>query len=275
MTQTKTKVETEKRKDELQPEVPEPEQLSVWERGRRKEVLKPPRPILRFSPTAWAKLLYFRDRGPTEIGGFGVAAEDDLLCVEEFVTVKQDATAASISFDDEAVADFFESQVDAGRRPEQFARIWLHTHPGQSPIPSSIDEETFGRVFGRCEWALMFVLGQTGKTYAKLRFSVGPAGEVLIPVKVDYSLEFACSDQDAWEAEYKANISASSGRWDFDLAEATGESDVFGADEEDEWDAENWMAAFEDLEPEDRATVLEELAARPDLWHEAEEVMPW
>ena len=31
------------------------------------------RPILRFSPTAWAKLLFLRDYGPTEVGGFGIA----------------------------------------------------------------------------------------------------------------------------------------------------------------------------------------------------------
>ncbi len=30
------------------------------------------RPRLRFSPTAWAKLLFVRDRGPTEVGGFGI-----------------------------------------------------------------------------------------------------------------------------------------------------------------------------------------------------------
>ena len=28
-------------------------------------------PVLRFSPTAWAKLLFLRDAGDTEIGGFG------------------------------------------------------------------------------------------------------------------------------------------------------------------------------------------------------------
>ena len=28
-----------------------------------------PKPILRFSPYAWAKLNFFRDRGDTEIGG--------------------------------------------------------------------------------------------------------------------------------------------------------------------------------------------------------------
>jgi hypothetical protein len=30
--------------------------------------------MLRFTPTAWAKLLYLRDAGQSEIGGFGMAA---------------------------------------------------------------------------------------------------------------------------------------------------------------------------------------------------------
>ena len=109
---------------------------------KQREFVQPTEPVLRFLPTAWAKLLYFRDRGDTEIGGFGITKADDLLYVEDFVTVKQEVTGASISFDDEAVADFFDSQVDAGRKPEQFARVWLHTHPGNSAQPSSVDEES-------------------------------------------------------------------------------------------------------------------------------------
>ena len=135
----------------------------LLQRQKRREFVQPAEPVLRFLPTAWAKLLFFRDRGDTEIGGFGITKADDLLYVEDFVTVEQAATGASISFDDEAVADLFDSQVDAGRKPEQFARIWLHTHPGNSAQPSSTDEETFQRVFGNCQWAMMFVLALGGK----------------------------------------------------------------------------------------------------------------
>jgi len=145
---------------------------------------------LRFSPTAWAKLLYFRNRSDNEIGGFGITEADDLLFVREFVTVRQEVTSISVRFDDVAVSDFFDAQVDLGRKPEQFARIWLHTHPGNSPGPSAVDEETFARVFGNCQWAVIFVLAQNNKTYARLRFNVGPGGEMLIPVEVDYSCDF-------------------------------------------------------------------------------------
>jgi proteasome lid subunit RPN8/RPN11 len=83
-------------------------------------------------------LLYFRDRSEAEVGGFGVTDVKDPLLVQEFLTVEQRVTSVSVSFDDEAVADFFDAQGDAGRRPDQFARIWLHTHPGESPQPSGV-----------------------------------------------------------------------------------------------------------------------------------------
>jgi hypothetical protein len=115
-------------------------------------------------------------------------------------------TGASVAFDDEAVADFFDAQVDAGRTPDRFARIWLHTHPGACPRPSGIDAATFERVFGGCTWAVMFILARGGKSFARLHFNVGPKGGLLMPVHVDYRRPFAGSDRAAWEQEYDANI---------------------------------------------------------------------
>ena len=112
------------------------------------------RPTLRFSPTAWAKLLFLRDYGETEIGGFGISHPEDLLLVEDVRLVKQTCSWAHVAFDDESVADFFDEQVDDGRTPEQFARIWVHSHPGDCPLPSLTDEETFERVFGGASWAI-------------------------------------------------------------------------------------------------------------------------
>jgi hypothetical protein len=150
--------------------------------------------------------LFLRDYGETEVGGFGIAADTDLLFVEDVQLVEQDCSWAHVAFDDESVADFFDAQVDAERRPEQFARIWVHTHPGDCPQPSLTDEQTFERVFGRSDWAVMFILAQQGQTYARLRFNVGPGGEIEIPVEVDYSRPFSGSDLDAWEQEYLANV---------------------------------------------------------------------
>ena len=106
------------------------------------EYIKQTEPVLRFTPTAWAKFQFFCHHGETEIGGFGVTDAEDLLLVKEFITVKQTVSLVSVHFDDNAVADFFDAQVDVGRKPEQFARLWLHTHPGESPSPSGTDEES-------------------------------------------------------------------------------------------------------------------------------------
>ena len=227
--------------------------------------------VLRFSPTAWAKLLYFRDRGPTEIGGFGITPEDDLLYVRDFLTVRQGATAASIAFEDGAVADFFDRQVDGGLKPMQFARVWCHTHPGNCPSPSSIDEGTFGRVFGTCQHAIMFILAEGGQSYARLRFNVGPAGSIVLPVQVDYGRPFGSSDVAAWEAEYLANIHAESSFTSWmeggDLLEGPDKGDGQGSTSALFGIPDDWMADLDRVEPSDRRAILDELG-QGDPWEQ-------
>jgi len=224
---------------------------------------------LRFGPTAWAKLLYFRDKSDNEVGGFGITEPGDLLFVKEFVTVKQEVTAVSVKFDDEAVANFFEDEVDIGRKPEEFARIWLHSHPGSSPEPSIIDEETFARVFGGCQWAVLFVVAQNDKTYAKLSFNVGPGGQVLIPVEIDYAQDFGPSNRKLWDTEYATNIKAV--EW---TTKHSAEEKTLTRNELCGYALPyDFLDEFERMEPAERQFVLDELAERPDLWEEESEVM--
>ena len=68
------------------------------------------------------------------------------------------------------------------------------------------DDETFLRIFGTADWAVMFILAREGQSYASLRFHVGPGGTVPIPACVDYSRPFAASDRAAWEREYRGNV---------------------------------------------------------------------
>ena len=219
---------------------------------------------MRFSPTAWAKLLYFRDKSDDEVGGFGITEPDDLLFVKEFITVKQEVTVVSVKFDDEAVGNFFDTQVDLDRKPEEFARIWLHTHPGDSPEPSATDEDTFDRVFGSCEWAVLFVVAQDGKTYAKLSFNVGPGGQVLIPAEIDYSGDFSASDRELWDAEFTANIKAV--EW---VTKSSAEEKRLTRNELCGYALpHDFLDEFEKMEPEERQFVLDELAERPELWNE-------
>ena len=151
-------------------------------------------------------MLFLRDIGETEVGGFGISAADDPLLIEQFVLVRQNCSIVTVAFDDGAVADFFDAQVDTGRSPEQFARIWIHTHPGDCAMPSGVDEETFARVFGRSDWAVMAIVARGGQTYARLQFSTGPGASLRLPIEVDYRHPFAGTDFPTWTEEYHSCI---------------------------------------------------------------------
>jgi hypothetical protein len=195
-------------------------------------------------------LLFLRDFGDTEVGGFGIASDRDLLLIEDIRLVEQQCTGASVVFDDASVADFFDHQVDAGRKPEQFARAWIHTHPGTCPKPSCTDEETFARVFGRSDWAIMFILASGGQTYSRLSFHVGPGGSLELPVDVDFSQPFGATDHEAWAKEYEANVWAEPEMFDSDVYNALepGSWGMFEPAPKDDWYNE-WYATV-DHEPQ-------------------------
>ena len=161
---------------------------------------------LRLTPYAWRKLLFLRDLGPTEVGGFGISAPDDLLLVQDISLVRQKCSAVTVKFDDQAVADHFDDYVDLGYAVERFARIWVHTHPGDSASPSGTDEETFARCFGNSDWAIMFILAQGGATYARLALNTGPGGDLMLPVEIDFSRPFPASEEPDWEQEYLTSV---------------------------------------------------------------------
>lgn len=160
-------------------------------------------PVLRLTPYAWAKLLFLRDIGPTEVGAFAQSDPNDLLLIQEIHLIKQQSTAVTVSFQDAAVADYFDAMVDRGLSPEVSGRIWVHTHPGDSAEPSYTDEATFSRCFGPSDWAVMFILARGGQTYARLRFRAGPGGDILLPVEVCYQQHFPGSTPSAWYEEYQ------------------------------------------------------------------------
>jgi hypothetical protein len=178
-------------------------------------VPRAPATVLVFSPVAWLKLLFFLYAGDTEVGGFGISSLEDPLYVDDFHTVAQKTSPASVEFDDLAVADYFDACVDGGLQPDRFARLWIHTHPGQSATPSAVDEQTFDRVFGRNDWAVMFILSRTRQTYCRLSFAAGPRGQVLLDVAVDWNgwpqaalaeaIAFSKRVQ-GWVSEYGQNV---------------------------------------------------------------------
>jgi len=172
-------------------------------------------PTLRFTPWAWAKLLFWRDLGTTEIGAFGISAAADPLFIEDVRLVRQTCSAVTVRFDDGAVADFFDEQVDLGLPPERFSRVWLHTHPGSCPQPSAVDEATFARVFGSFHWSVMFILARGGASYARLQYRIGPGGAWEIPVAIEYAEEFPATDHATWRRDYQSVVEAEP-EWSFD-----------------------------------------------------------
>ena len=135
---------------------------------------------------AWLKLRLFLHSDHVEVGFFGISSKDDQLYIEDLAVPRQYVTSVSVAFDDAAVADHFDTCADAGIPPARCGRIWIHTHPGSSPMPSTVDEETFSRVFGTCDWAVMAIVARDGSTYARLCFNAGPGGAVIIPIEVDW-----------------------------------------------------------------------------------------
>jgi len=221
-----------------------------------------------------------RDVTDNEVGGFGITEAEDLLFVTDFTLVKQKVTAVSVSFEDESVANYFADQVEAGRKPEQFARVWLHSHPGSSPEPSMTDEQTFARVFGSCDWSVMCIVAQDSGTFARLRFSAGPGGEVKIPVCVDYGYEFDAADFEVWKQQYKANVIEDtvfsfSGKEKKTKAQQENEVEVFGGSDEFQdtmFSSEDLLEELEMMHPAQRQAFMDELAVKSDFWDEETEV---
>jgi proteasome lid subunit RPN8/RPN11 len=164
----------------------------------------------------------------------------------------------------------FDEQVDLGRKPEEFARLWIHSHPSDCPEPSDTDEETFERVFGNCQWVVMFILAENNQVYTRLSFNVGPCSQVEIPVMIDYCREFGPSDIKKWDAEYKANVTIDN--W---LETSVGKNKKASNDIDLESYAlpYDFIEELENMNPTERQIILDELAARPDLWNEESEVM--
>ena len=117
---------------------------------------------------------------------------------------------------------------------------------------------------------MLFILADGSKTYTKLSFNVGPGGQVLIPVEIDYSLNFGPRNQQAWDTEYKINITATTWHSDF-----TSKKTLIAAENDlsDYALPYDFINELEQMDPCERQFVLDELADRPELWDEESEVM--
>lgn len=159
--------------------------------------------MIRFTPYAWAKLLFMRDRGSSEVGGYGISSIEDPLLVTDFRLVKQEAGMAHFEFDDEGLAEYAEEMAFENElQPAEFQRILIHTHPGSSAAPSGTDETNFDEKMSDCSWSIMFILAKGGQTTCALKYK-NPAIRVEIGCMIDFLEPFDASCQEEWEKEYE------------------------------------------------------------------------
>lgn len=166
-------------------------------------------PVLKFTPYAWAKLIYMRDKGNTEISGFGVAGNrEKLLEITDFVLLPQVCNSVNTKFEGDAIGEYVEDMFDKGFHPLQCMRVWIHTHPGASPQPSGTDEETLSENFGNVDWSIMFIIAREGKTYCRLRYNHMPKSascpelDIELKDEIGWGQAFKGSDLAAWDEEY-------------------------------------------------------------------------
>lgn len=157
-------------------------------------------------PEVWAKLRYMRTKKGIEISGFGVTDDEHPNAVKDFVLVKQEGSVAETEMDEKGIQDYFDDMTDKGLNPRHYARIWIHTHPGGTN-PSSTDEETFRDIFGRCDWAVMLIIGQNDEVYCRAQYK-GPLGNMSdkIPAKIAWDLGWT-DKNDEWDTEYDDKVS--------------------------------------------------------------------
>ena len=155
---------------------------------------------LRFTPYAWSKIVFLSRVDENECGGFGITDGDDPFLVVDVQMVKQEVSPVTVEFDgDDVMLRFWPEMRDAGLAPHQYSRIWIHTHPGNSPHPSSTDEEQLSEYFGSQDYAIMFILAEQGARYCRFQTRVskpeaGGQGATLLQSEMAVSVDYASRD---------------------------------------------------------------------------------
>ena len=208
---------------------------------------------LSFTPYAWAKMLYMRDRGNTEVAGYGVTGTEDPLLVTDFRLIKSECTGTSFDMDPDDGAEFMETMLDVGLMPWQYSNILIHTHPGNGPNPSGTDEKNFMKAFSHPNWAIMFIIAHGGNVYCRLKINIGPGVVKELKVIIDWSIPFGGSDVQRWGEEYESKVIEEKFRMTGKEGAASRGADSFpvsGHEDPDRWDEEFnlWATRGADLD---------------------------
>jgi len=144
---------------------------------------------LQVSADAFAKLKRCRDNHDTEVGGWFVSESlDDLLSVSDFQTVKQTVTKTTVEFDDDDMTDYISRMSEKEIWPAMCQKIWVHTHPGNSSVPSGTDWETLNSMLEKIDvndWVIMFILAMDDSYTCKLAYKT-KLGNIFQDIKCDF-----------------------------------------------------------------------------------------
>jgi hypothetical protein len=227
---TKTKTKTKPSPQPAKVTIPKPDGQAVQEPPSKPVAKKPYRPKwqerredpvptyvkskkrLLFDPGVWAKIIYLRDRGKSEVSGFGISDPDDPFHIVDFKLVLQRCISTFTEFDDKGLANYLQTMViEQGYHPAQCMRVWIHTHPNMSPSPSSHDEENFKRVNEDSTWGVMCVVSDDSE-YARVMVNDLQSGltaqqELKVAIALDIPFEgVTADDYRDWEDEYIDNV---------------------------------------------------------------------
>lgn len=191
--------------------------------------------VLRISPFAFAKMVFWRNCGDTEVAAYATTKTRDPLFITDFRLIKQECTGITFDLNTDDLAEDVERTLDDGLCPWQTHNILCHSHPGNSPGPSGTDEANFAKAFSRPDWAIMLIIAQDSSTYCRLKLNVGPGIEKLLKVQVDFSQDFPASDHKAWGKEYQSKVT----RKKFRMTGKEGTTSLPDADDPLWWDKEH------------------------------------
>ena len=163
-------------------------------------------------PRAWAKMRWmFKKADNLEMSGFCISSPDDPFLVVDFYTIKQECTGVETLMDDDDFARYMIKMAKAGVDPCRCMRIWVHSHPFSSavPSPSGTDEDTFKERTGAdSEWAIMIILGK-GSPFLRLKVKSRLMEEEFF-YDIDWEIDWTSIVDESivaeWGTEFKRNI---------------------------------------------------------------------
>jgi hypothetical protein len=166
---------------------------------------------LTFSAPAWAKIQFLcHHHADTEVAFLLIPTAGNPLYIQDVYVPEQEVTAVTYELAPEALGDYaldMRARFPNGDVPVS-GNLRGHTHPGNSPTPSTTDERDFDTSFGK-GWGVMFILARGGKTYARLRTKEPVIVDLKLEVAVDWAgwaAEPAAMDVAAWWKQFEGRV---------------------------------------------------------------------